>query len=241
MSIEEANKKNITVSFCCPAYYDELNIEKVVEKAHIVLSKMTVDFEIVVVDDGSPDNTGKVIDKLAKRYKEVKAIHHPRNLGYGEAIKTAIKNTSNFKYIVLTDGDNQYDAFDLEKFFPMLEKYEIVIGYRVKNGNGFVRRLISKVFNMTARVLFKMPFKDLSCAFKIINKEFLNSIVIEGSSPFVPAEIIIKLYKKGYSIGEIGIESYPRIHGRSSSMKIKNVIKSIYEMILFFWKIRFSK
>ncbi len=134
------------ISFFCPAYYDGKNIIHVVNKAVDVFSELCEDYEIIVVNDGSPDNTGKVLDRLALIHKKVRVVHHPRNLGYAEALKTGLKNANRFEFVLFTDGDNQYDVGDFKKMVRHMNGYDAVISYRNKNANNFIRRVISWVF-----------------------------------------------------------------------------------------------
>jgi len=223
------------ISFFCPAYYDGKNIAHVVNKAVDVFSELCKDYEIIVVNDGSPDNTGKVLDRLALIHKKVKVIHHPRNLGYAEALKTGLKNANRFEFILFTDGDNQYDVEYFRKMVRYMKDYDAVISYRTKNANSFTRRVISWVFNRVLNIIFREPFKDLSSAFRLVKRDALNGIKFESTSIFFPIEVVLKLHKRNLRIKEIPIETRKRVHGRSTSLLPKNVmglIKDIFKVRL---------
>src|SRR6187549_1524645 len=110
------DNSNITLSVFFPAYYDEKNIGKVVDAAVRVLEEMKLkDYEVIIIEDGSPDKTGEVADMLAEKYSKVRAIHHPNNMGYGATLKDGFLNAK-LDYVFYTDGDNQFDLNELKKF-----------------------------------------------------------------------------------------------------------------------------
>ncbi|MDD5440245.1 MAG: glycosyltransferase family 2 protein, partial [Candidatus Omnitrophica bacterium] len=109
MSEVTADRKIPGISFFCPAYHDALNLPLVIKKADRILSELCDDYEMIVINDGSPDSTGYVAEELSRRYHKLKVVHHVRNLGYAEALKTGFQTAARFDYILFTDGDNQYD------------------------------------------------------------------------------------------------------------------------------------
>jgi glycosyltransferase involved in cell wall biosynthesis len=225
-------------SFFCPAYYDEKNVTLVVDKAIKLFSEIAEDYEIFLIDDGSPDDTGKVCEALSNKYEKVKVIHHKTNLGYGVALKNGFLNANKFEYVCFTDGDNQYDVYDFKKMIPLLPEYDMVIGLREHNANSDLRKFISGCYNFSIRLLFGIHFRDMSAALRIVKRSAINNISIICEGSFAPAEIIIKLDKLGYKIGTVPISSYPRIHGKSTSLSPGNFTKTIVEMIKLFINIK---
>ena len=223
-------KKN-TYSFFCPAYYDEKNIAIVVEKAVNLFSEIAENYEIYLINDGSPDDTGKVCEELSEKYEKVKVIHHKMNLGYGATLKDGFLNANKFEYVCFTDGDNQYDVYDFKKMIPMLPEYDMVIGVREYNANSSIRKFISLCYNFSVRMFFGTNFRDMGAALRIVKKSAVNNINIICNGSFAPAEIVIKLHKMGYKIGAVPISSYPRLHGKSTSLSPKNFMKTIMEML----------
>lgn len=224
-------KKIKGISFFCPAYYDGENISHVVRKASEVFSELCEDYEIVVINDGSPDNTGAVLERLALVYDKLRVISHPRNLGYAAALKAGFKNAIKFDFILFTDGDNQYDVGYFRDMVCHMEDYDAIITYRTENGNSFARRLISWVFNRTLNVMFGEPFRDLSSAFRLAKKSAIQSIEFRSQSIFLPVELMLKLQKKKFKIKEIPIRTKKRCHGRSSSLLPRNFAGAIADMI----------
>lgn len=223
-------KKN-SFSFFCPAYYDEKNISKVIEKANSLFSKHAKDYEIVIINDGSPDKTGEVAEMLSNKYEKVRVVHHETNKGYGVAISTGFREANKFEYVCYVDGDDQYDVLELENMIKLLHRYDIVISFRYEKTYNAVRIFISYIYNLLLRFLFRSPFRDVSCSLKIFRREIIDRMKIESNSPFVDAEIVFKAMLMGYHIGEMGINSYPRKFGKSTSTSIKNIILTIKDML----------
>lgn len=218
------------ISFFCPAYNDAENITYVIDKAVKLFSELCEDYEIVVVNDGSPDNTREVLERLAKIHTKLKVIHHPCNLGYAEALKTGFKNARKFDFILFTDGDNQYDVEYFSHMMKYMNDYDSIITYRVKNANNFIRRFISRTFNRLLHVMFNEPFKDLSSSFRLVKRGAINHTELRSTGIFLPVELILKLYKKNYKIKEIPIQTEKRLHGRSTSLLPRNFIGAIKDM-----------
>lgn len=223
------------ISFFCPAYHDAENLPGVIETCVKVFQETSQDYEIIIIDDGSPDDTGKVADSLQAKYDKVKVIHHPRNLGYAEALKTGFKNAIKFEFILFTDGDNQYDVQYFYEMIKFMEDSDAIVTYRTKNANSFIRKVISFTFNRVLNVLFMEPFRDLSSALRMVRRSSFEKICLRSKSIFLAVEIILKLHKDGFRIKEIPIESKRREHGKSSSLLPKNFIGLIKDM-LFIWK-----
>ena len=119
------------VSFFCPAYHDEHNLPKLIPVVFEFLSRVSGKFEIVIVEDGSPDQTGEVAEKLSRQYPNVRVIHHAKNFGYGAALKTGFLN-SKYEYVMYTDGDNQYDIREFEPHLFLLKDADVLKGFAEK-------------------------------------------------------------------------------------------------------------
>src|SRR5262245_7328647 len=155
-----------SLSVFFPVFNDELTVRRVAEKAVRVAAQLTDDFEVVIVDDGSPDNSGSVADSVASEYDSVRVIHHPRNLGYGAAVRTGLAACRN-EWICFTDGDDEYDLHDLNKLWKLRDFYDLIITFRYVRRYSGVRILISQVYNRVLRRLFYMRFRDVSTGLRL--------------------------------------------------------------------------
>lgn len=222
-----------TISVVCPAYYDEKNIGPLVKRCLKVLPWHFEDFEIIVVEDGSPDGTGEEIDRLAAEDSRVKAMHHETNLGHGAALKTGIR-VARFELVALMDGDGQYDPLDLPAMAAMLENADLVQGRRVSYPNGHVRYVVSKVYNIVARVLLKSQFKDLGCSIKVMERSVAELIAPECPGIFMQGELVLRAAAAGYRVCEADVMCYPRRYGKSTSLALKNVLPMGKDMLRLF-------
>jgi len=159
-------------------------------------------------------------------------------LGYGAALQDGFKHANRFEYVLFTDGDNQYDVYDFKKYLPLLSQYDMVIGYREYNANSSLRKFISLCYNLFIRILFGVNFRDMGTALRVVRRDAVDKIHITCNGPFAPAEIILKLAKLGCKIGMVPMKSYPRLHGRSTSLLPKNCLKTIKEMLKVWYLIK---
>lgn len=229
----KVEKKNI--SFFFPAFNDEDTVQKLVEDAIDVLESVSNDYEIIIVDDGSVDNTGKVADEMAKKYSKVKVVHHLYNIGYGAALKTGFA-TSKYELIFYTDGDHQFDPRELEKLLPWIDEYDIVSGYRVDRADSRTRKIASKLYNLIIHLLFRIRFKDVDCAFKLLKREVVQtSGQYTNNGAFICAELFFRAIRQGYRIKQLPVHHYAREYGKSTSFSLFFILRSIIELAETLW------
>jgi glycosyltransferase involved in cell wall biosynthesis len=221
-----------SVSLFFPVYRDERTVRVVAEKGLRLLRSLEVPFEIVIVDDGSPDRSGAIADELAREHPEVRAVHHPSNLGYGAAVKSGIA-ASRYAIVCMTDGDDEYEVEDFRKLLKLKDRYDLIITFRYRKIYSNWRILVSWIYNVVLRFFFRTPFRDVSTGLRLARREVLDDVELESASPFVGAELAIKAMLKGYRVGEVGIQTFPRSFGRGSSTSVPNILATIRDM----WRI----
>ena len=226
-------KKIKSISLMFPLYKDKSTVELMIKKSSSVLKKLKRKYEIVIVDDGCPENSGKLALKIAKKFHNVKVFFHKKNLGYGAALKTGLKKCKN-DWIFMIDGDAEYDVNDLPRLFKASQNYDLVITYRYKNT---YRIIISWVYNAILRLVFNIKFRDISTGSRLVNRKLIRHIKLKSNSPFVGAELAIKAGLADYKVGEIGIHTYPRTFGTGSSVSFKNILLTLKDMFLLFLRI----
>jgi glycosyltransferase involved in cell wall biosynthesis len=221
------NKPKITVFF--PVYNDEKTIRSITLKSIDVLEEIASEYEVLIINDGSPDNSGKIADELSKEFKNVRVIHHPKNMGYGAALKTGFQH-SQYDIICFTDGDDEYDISDLKKFIRLKDFYDLIITFRYVRMYSTWRIFVSRTYNFVLRFLFKTTYRDISTGLRMIRKSLIPEIELISNSPFIGAELTIKCMLKGYRVGEVGIQTFPRTFGKGSSVSFINIIKTIKDL-----------
>ena len=221
------NKPDISVFF--PVYKDETTVRNLALKTISVLKEIANNYEIIIVNDGSPDKSGEIANELAAEYPFIKAIHHPTNLGYGAAIKTGFKN-SQYQWICFTDGDDEYDINDLKKLIKLKNFYDLIITFRYVKLYSNFRIFVSAFYNKLFRFVFRTRYRDISTGLRLMRKEVYDELTLISDSPFVGAEITVRTMLKGYRVGELGIQTFPREVGRGSSVSFKNIINTLKDM-----------
>jgi glycosyltransferase involved in cell wall biosynthesis len=229
MTTSPTPKPNISLFF--PVYNDETTVGLVAEKSLRTLRDVAGRFEIVIVNDGSPDRSGAVADEIASRFPEIVVVHHPKNLGYGQALQTGFRTARQFEWVCFLDGDDQYDVRELYHIVAMLDDYDLILSRRDRKVYGPMRVMISSIYNFLVRRLFKVKFRDVSSGFKIARRQVIDDLKITASSAFIGAEIAVRAHRKGYRIGEVGIRMYPRTSGDSSIITVKSILATIRDMI----------
>jgi glycosyltransferase involved in cell wall biosynthesis len=217
------------VSLFFPVYNDEPTTSVMVAKAVKLLDSLGGDYEIVIVDDASPDRSGQIADELALVHPCIRVIHHPRNLGYGAAIRSGFA-ACRYEYICFTDGDDQYEVEDFRKLLRLRERYDLIITFRYKKIYSSTRIFISWMYNMLLRWMFRTHFRDVSTGLRMIRKSVVDGIRLEADSPFIGAELAIKVMFAGYRVGEVGIQTFPRRFGAGASTSPRNIMATMVDM-----------
>lgn len=223
--------KKHSISFFCPAYFDEENLPRLIPEVVKVLKHHAISYEIVIIHDGSPDNTGPVANALSKRYKHIRVVHHKRNRGYGTAIITGFRTAKKYDYVFYTDGDYQYKVSELSRLLKYIDKYDVVIGYRKKRALKISRLIQTLVFNNLVRLLFRLNVKDINCSMKVIKRSALKKIKLKSKGSFIEAELLLKLDKAGYPIKEVPVSHLPRKFGKASGGSPKVILQTVREML----------
>src|ERR1017187_6683736 len=204
----------LRISLFFPVYRDEATVERVTRKAVAIMNELASEYEVIIVDDGSPDRAGEVADELARTIPGVNVIHHARNMGYGEALRSGFK-AARYEWICFTDGDDEYDVDDLRRLIRLRDYYDLIITF---------------LYNKILRLLFQTRYRDISCGLRMIRKAVADELVLQSTSPFIGAEIAIKTTVKGFRVGEVGVQTFPREFGSGSSTTLPNILATIQDM-----------
>jgi len=198
-----------------------------------VLPRFTDDLELVVIDDGSTDATGAIADRLAGEDARVLVVHHRPNRGYGGAIRSGLTSARK-PYVFFTDGDRQFRLEDLERLLPLIERADVVIGYRTRRADPAKRRFIAWVYNRLIRVLFLAPFRDVDCAFKLFRRDVFVRVPLErvrSNGAFFSPELLIKLRRAGVRVRQVGVRHFPRTAGEPKGALPKVIVRAIRDLV----------
>lgn len=228
-----------------PCYNEEKNIEATVSKAIPVLNQVAVKWEIILINDGSKDDTAKVLETIQKKYPhQIKIITHNPNRGYGAALKSGLYN-SQHQWIAFTDSDGQFDFSEITNFIQKQQetKADIVIGYYLSRQVSKTTIITSKIWELIVFILFGLKVTDIDCAFKLINKKVVSNIPqLEAErGAFISSEFLIKAKKAGFKIVEVGVHHFPRIEGKATGRSLKVILKSFSDLFRLWFKINFHR
>lgn len=210
-----------------PAFNEEENVQYMVEKAIEVLSRLGVEWEILVIDDGSTDRTASITEKLSELYQGVKLLKHSKNSGIGSAVKTGIANSS-MPWIFYTDCDGQFDLHELEMMWCIRGSADVVSGFRRRRQDPLMRLMYSFAYNTLTYVFFFGGFKDVDASFKLFRREIFDRITIRSSSSVADLELLLLPKKCGYRVRQLPVSHYPR---RAGSVSYESYRKGIFAWV----------
>ena len=216
--------KGLSVFF--PAYNDSGTIASLVITALQSARKLTPDFEVIVVNDGSADKTAEILDELARTYPEVRVVHHERNRGYGGALRTGFATASR-ELVFYTDGDAQYDPSEMELLWRRLDDaVDVVNGYKISRSDPLHRIVIGRVYHHTVKVLFGLGVRDVDCDFRLIRRRVFDKVRLEKDSGVICLEMMKKITDAGFQIAEVPVHHYHRAHGKSQFFNFRRLFRT---------------
>lgn len=224
-----------------PTYNEEKNIGSTVKNTRKVLQIIAKKWEILIINDGSRDNTAKVAKKLEELDKNIKLINHEVNKGYGGALKTGFSK-SKYKWVSFTDSDGQFDFSEITNFIDKQKETgaDVVIGYYKKRQVSKLKILTSKLWEYVVLFLFGLKVRDIDCGFKLISKKVIDDVMPLESErgAFISSEFLIKAKNKGYKIVEIPVTHYPRTQGSGTGRNLDVIIQSFIDLFKLRLKLR---
>lgn len=226
-----------SISVFFPAYNDAPSLPGLIAKTFEVLEAYGEDYEVIVVNDGSYDTTGQVLEQLRERYgPRLRPITHPENRGYGGALRTGFASATK-SLVFYTDGDGQYDVGELPKLLALMKpEVGLVNGYKLERNDPWHRIWIGKVYNQFARFLFRVKLRDIDCDFRLMRRDVVQAINLTSTSGTICVELVKKIELTGCRIEEVGVHHYPRLHGRSQFFRIKSLLTTLGQLIRLWTK-----
>ncbi len=225
----DASKDPPSISVFFPCYNEAPNVGSMVEKTIPVLTSLTSDFEIILVNDGSSDGTAEIIDTLAEKNPCVKAVHHRQNSGYGAALQSGFRAASK-DLVFYTDGDAQFDIGELVAIMPLIRQYDIVSCYRLDRKEGLIRKINAWCWSRLVCWIFSMKIKDIDCAFKLFKRKIFDDIEMHSTGALIDTEILARAVKKGYTVTQAGVHHYSRTAGEQTGANLAVILKAFKEL-----------
>ncbi len=227
------------ISSIFPAYNEAKNIEESVRSIIAFFKNNSInDWEVIVVNDGSIDNTESIVKKIIINENRVKLINHRLNKGYGETIQSGLSKAK-FDWIFITDSDLQFFVDDLKKLIPYSDKFDFIQGIRVMRKDSRWRVVLGKIYKIIVIFFFKIPVSDPECSFRLFKKDLIKNFKFYSRGPMVPVELILISKKNNASFKEVSVRHRLRRHGQTNALSIHSLKMVFIDFFnLFFHKIK---
>lgn len=217
------------LSLCLPAFNEEANIADTLDAACTILPEFVRRYEIVVVDDGSRDETWDRLTAYAEKEPCVRPVRHPQNRGYGAAVTTGLRAAQG-DLIVFTDSDGQFSFLNLPWFLCRIRECDAVIGYRYRRADPWHRRLNAWAWNRLVRAFLGVRVRDLDCAFKLFRREVIDGLRLTATGAAINVEILAQCVHGGLRVAELPVAHYPRYHGSSTGAALRVIARAFREL-----------
>lgn len=223
------------LSVAIPAYNEADNIAAMVHDVLRDIGPLASDLEIIVVDDGSSDGTAEVVRDLTERHRQVRLIAHAHNQGYGAAVFDGLVGATK-ELVFFTDGDRQFDLSEVKGLLTLLDRADMVVGYRSPRRDPFMRRLNGKGWSLLVTALFGYTARDIDCAFKLMRRPVIERLKgeVRSRGATFSAEFLVRAKGAGFHIAEMPIRGHrPRTAGSPTGARPSVVLRAFRELLWF--------
>ena len=219
-----------------PAYNDAGTIASLVITAVQVAGTLTPDFEVIVINDCSQDDTPRILDELARVYPgRVRIVHHASNRGYGGALRTGFATASK-DFVFYTDGDGQYDPSEMKVLWDkMSDDVDWVNGWKISRSDPLHRIVIGKIYHHTVKLLFGLKVRDVDCDFRLMRRSIFEVVHLEKNSGVICLEMMKKFQDAGFRVAELPVHHYHRAHGKSQFFNFPRIFRTAIDVAKLWW------
>ncbi len=226
------------ISVFFPAYNDAPSLPGLIEKTFKTLNSLHLDYEVIVVNDGSQDDTPAVLSRLQEAWgRRLRVVTHEQNRGYGGALRSGFAAAGK-ELIFYTDGDSQYDVGELPLLLDRLSPtIGLVNGYKLQRQDPWHRIVIGAVYNRFARALFGIKIRDIDCDFRLVRRKLVENIDLTSTSGTICVELVRKIEVSGCGVAEVGVHHYPRTYGRSQFFRWKSLFTTFRQLTGLYWRL----
>jgi glycosyltransferase involved in cell wall biosynthesis len=224
-----ADRPGLSIFF--PAYNDAGTIASLAIVAHMTARQLTDDYEVIVVEDGSPDHTGELLDEMARHFPWLKVVHHQQNRGYGGALRSGFATASK-ELVFYTDGDAQYDPRELQALWGAFgPDVDFVNGFKLGRSDPFHRVVIGRVYHWFVKLAFGLRVRDVDCDFRLMRRSVFDKVELTRSSGVICVELMKKVQDHGFRIGQVGVHHFHRSYGKSQFFNFPRVARTLLDLM----------
>ena len=227
-----------SISVVIPVYNEEEIIEQCIINTFNSLSNLFLDYELIIVNDGSLDQTPQILSNLSELYSQLHIITNAKNLGIGKSLLKGLKFAKK-EYIIHNGADCPFNFNGLCKLLPYLTSHDIIVVARNNHtGYTFYRKVVSFINKSLLRILFPLKLNDYNFV-QIYKKEVIDNVTPNArSAGFLIPEILIRAYTSNYKIVEIKSDYQARTTGKASAGKLSILLYSFSDMIKYFTQLK---
>jgi Glycosyl transferase family 2 len=218
------------VSIVLPCHDEAPNVVEAVHEASAAGRRHALAHEVIVVDDGSDDDTRAIATRLAAADPTVRVVVHPHNLGYGAALRSGIA-AARQPWVLLTDADLQFDLDQLGELLPLAQEHDVIVGYRIDRQDPRGRIVAAAAWNWLVHLAFELHVRDVDCAFKLIRRDLLRQLQLEADGAMISTELLVHCLQSGARLGQLGVRHRPRQAGRQSGTSPRVVARAFRELV----------
>jgi len=207
-------------------------------RAMQVATSVTQDFELLVINDGSQDDSALVLDEMVRLYPgHVRVFHETRPSGYGGVLRKGFAAASK-DWIFYTDGDAQYDPRELPGLVQALgEDVDMVNGYKIKRRDPLIRIWIGLAYQYFVKYAFGLVIRDVDCDYRLLRRTIFDRVKLESRSGTITFEMVKKIQDAGFKIREAPVNHYYRQYGVSQFFSIRRVLRTLLDLIRWWWRL----
>ena len=231
-----ATRPSITAFF--PCYNDSATIASIVITADRTLRELTDNYEIIVANDASTDNSAAILDELCLIYPHLRVIHHTVNHGYGGNLRSMFAESTK-DLIFYTDGDGQYDPAELSALYRHLgADVDVVQGWKIERHDPLHRKIIGRVYHHFVKWWFGLHLRDVDCDFRLFRRHVLESFPLESNSGSITVEMMTRVEQGGFRVVEAPVHHYFRVAGQSQFFNFPRVARTLVELTGLWLKLK---
>jgi glycosyltransferase involved in cell wall biosynthesis len=225
------------LSIFFPAYNDAGTIASLALLAHMAARELTPDHEVIVVDDGSPDHTGELLDEMARHFPWLRVVHHDKNRGYGGALRTGFLTASK-ELVFYTDGDAQYDPREVAALWAAFSpEVDFVNGYKISRNDPLHRVVVGRIYHWFVKIAFSLRLRDVDCDFRLMRRHVFDKVFLTRSSGVICVELMKKVQDHGFRIAEVPVHHYHRSYGKSQFFNFPRVARTLVDLMRLWWEL----
>lgn len=218
-----------TLSLCLPAFNEQDNIAATLRSARAILPHYVGGFEIVVVDDGSRDETAKRVAAVAQNDPRVRLIRHNGNRGYGAAVTSGLQAATG-NLVMFADSDGQFNFLDVAHLLVNLRGNELVAGFRRNRADRWPRKVNAWAWGCLVGGVLGVRMRDLDCAFKLFRRELVDRLQMTSTGACINAEIMAQCVHSGLRFNEVPVSHYPRHTGAATGARLRVIARAFGEL-----------